>query len=400
MNWEALIRRLKVWSLLLLSLAMLSIQSCVSEDELDLPPDDTDESELTESVAIVSTLRAIENGTLREDGCFQILFPLKLQFNNSITITVTDFDGLQELAVNAIAGQHIDEIEFPFIVTKNDIVKNIENEQDFIDLLDDCGLLTLRDEFDPFFTQCFDLVYPLTMLDTDSNEVVIASQDEYFDFELQQGFDKQPNFIYPIELFDYAEETNITVESPFQLFEVIDNCSKCPELFFRIDTVTVNRFVFMADFERIADITYDWYINSEKVESDGGVNGDNRLIETFPSGEYEICIKTSLPNSDCFSGTEYCQFITVDACPFVSFITEEINNNTFEFIANFETKNLIDYTWAIYKNDDLIFSELEDAQGDNKLIYQFDAGTYEVCLEAEVDECPEVLRSCAEVTVQ
>ncbi|WP_436516281.1 hypothetical protein [Ekhidna sp. To15] len=399
MKLEAAIRRLKVWSTLLFILSLLAIQSCVSEDDLDLP-DINDETELRESTAIVSTLRAIENGTLREDGCFQILFPLKLQFNNSITISITDFAGLNEAAVNATSDQHISAIEFPFIVTKNDLIKNIENEQDFTNLLDDCEILTLRDEFDPFYTQCFDLVYPVTMLDIDSNQVVIDNQSAYFDFEFQQGFDKQPTFEYPIEVFNYAEEETTLIKSSFDLFEVFDSCGECPELFFRIDTVSINRFVFQADFERISEIPYDWYINNEKVESDGGSDdADNRLTETFPSGQFEICIKSTLPNDDCFSGTEYCKMITVDACPFVSFETDTINSNTFKFIANFETKDLLDYYWAIYKNDDLIFSELEDSSGDDELLYQFDVGTYEVCLEAEVDQCPEVLRSCIELIV-
>ncbi len=399
MNLVALIRQMNKWSIILLSLSMLTFQSCVSEDRLDLP-DEIDEAELSESVAIVSTLRAIENGELREDACFQILFPLKLQFNNNLIITVNDFDGLNELAVTAASDQHIDAVEFPFIVTKNDLIKTIDNEQDFIDLLDDCGILTLRDEFDPFYTQCFDLVYPVTMLDIDSNVVQINNQSDYFAFELQQGFDKQPKFIYPIELFDYAEQNNVLIESPFDLFAAFDMCKRCPNLFFRIDTVTVNRFLFKAEFDGINEIPYDWYINSEKVASGGGSDqSENRLIESFPSGEFEICIKTALPNDDCFSGTEYCKIITVDACPFVSYVTEEINSNTFEFIANFETKDLIEYHWNIYKNDDLIFSEFEDAQGDNKLIYQFDAGAFEICLEAEVDLCPEVLRFCTELLV-
>lgn len=399
MKLGTLIRTLKVWSMSSLLLALLTIQSCVSEDELDLP-DKSDDIVFSESVAIVSTLRAIENGTLKEDGCFHFLFPLKLQLSNGITITVTDFVGMNEVAINGTSDQHINRIEFPFIVTKNDLIKNIDDEQEFIDLLDDCGLLTLRDEFDPFYTQCFDLVYPIKMLDTDSNEVVIEDQEDYFNFEIQQGFDKQPTFIYPIELFDYAQNKSILIETPFDLFQVFDTCMKCPELFFRIDTVSVNRFTFLADFDRINEIEYDWYINSQKVESDGGSNqADNRLTETFPSGTFEICMKTALPNGDCFSGTEYCQIISVDACPFVSYETETINSNTFKFIANFDTKNLLDYYWSIYKNDDLIYSELEDNSGDDFLLYQFDVGTYEVCIEAEVDQCPEVLRFCTEVIV-
>ena len=394
-----MIDRLKVWGTLLLGLSLLILQSCVSEDELDLP-EEINTSDFSESVAIVSLMRGIENGTIREGGCFQMLYPLQLQFNNEISITVSDFEGLRELAVGNTASQHVNAIEFPFVVTKQDLVKNIENEQEFLDLLDDCEILTLRDEFDHFYTQCFDLVYPVTMINTDSNEVVITDQSSYFAFELQQGFDKQPSFKYPIEIFNYAADQNVPIENAYELLASFDSCVKCPRVFFTLDTISVNRFQFDAAFDRMSDISYGWYINDEKVEIDGGeVQGDNKLIETFPSGQFEICIKTSLPDGDCFTGTEYCQTITVDACPFVSYETEELNSNTYRFTANFETKDLLEYYWSIYKNDDLIFSELEDAAGDDSLLYQFEVGTYEVCLEAEIDECPEVLRYCTEIIV-
>lgn len=401
MKAKAITKQPNIWGIYFLALLLLLTQSCVSEDELDLPPDEDETEALSESVAIISTLRAIKSNSLTKDGCIQFLFPLELEFNNEIQITISDFDGLNEVATNVTVGQHIDAIEFPFTVSKNDIIKNIQDEQDFVDLLDDCGILTLRDEFDPFFIQCFDLVYPVTMLDIDSNQVVIDNKDEYFAFERDQGFDKQPKFVYPIELFDYANESNISIETPFQLFEVFDTCDTCPELFFTIDTLKVNKFLFEASFDRIDNISYGWYIDDEKVEEDGGNNqGDNLLIETFPSGEYEICIRTALPDGDCFTGTEFCRTITVDACPFVSFLTEEINANTYEFIANFDKKDLIDYHWNIYQNDDLVFSEFEDSDGDDKLIYQFEQGEWEVCLQAEVDGCPELLSSCTVVVVE
>ncbi|MEO9484526.1 MAG: hypothetical protein ABJG47_13805 [Ekhidna sp.] len=400
MNIPSIIRPVR-GILLLLVVLMMSIQACVSEDELDFP-DKKDSLNLSESVAIVSTLRAVEKSILLEDNRFQVLYPLELQFNNDLRITISDFDGLKSVAENSSISQHVDAIAFPFDVLNGDIEKTIQNEQSFINLLDDVEIPTLRDEFDPFFTQCFDLVYPIKMLDTDSNEITIASKEAYFAFELDQGFDKQPKFIYPIAIFDYASESNKTIASPFELFEVFDACKKCPQLSFRIDTVEIDRYQFTADFEELDRVfSYGWYINGEKVETDGtGVQGDNMLIETFPEGNHEICIKATLPEDDCFSGTEYCQIISVDPCPFVSFETETINNSTYKFIANFPAKDLIEYTWAIYRNEQLIFSQLEDIEGDNELFYQFDAGTYKVCLESERAACPEVLKFCDNIVVE
>ena len=394
-----LVHKMKIWGHIVLCGCILLLQSCVSEDEIDFPDDESPIS-YSESVALISVMRAIESNKLMRDGCFEFSFPLQIRFNNNISVTVSDFNGLSEIASNSTASQHPNALDFPFDIIKNGSTVSISNEAEFISLLDDCQILTLRDEFDPFFTQCFDLVYPLTMLDVNGNEVVISSQSAYFDFELQQGFDKQPKFVFPIQLFDYATESNLSVGNPFELFEIFDSCSRCPELFFRIDTVRVNRFAFIAGFDRIESLSYGWYIDNEKVEEDGGaVQGDNMLTETFPSGEYEICIRTSLPADDCFSGTQYCERITVDACPFVSFVSEQVNANTYEFIANFASKDLVDFTWIILQNEDIIFEELENAQGDNKLFYQFNPGVYQVCLEAEVDQCPEILKTCIELSI-
>lgn len=390
-----------LWSLLLLGFLML-FQSCVSEDELKFP-DDTDDKNFTESVAIVSTLRAVKKQLLTNTNSFQFVYPLELQFNNDLQITVSDFSGLESLAKTLTASQHINAIEFPFNILKEDVQFTIRDENDFIFLLDDKGIPTMRDEFDPFFTQCFDLVYPIKMYDVDSNEVTITSKDAYFDFERNQGFDKQPKFIYPIAILDYASEVNQTIETSFELFEAFDGCKRCPELFFRIDTLSTNRFLFVADFEEIDRVfSYGWYVNGDKVETDGiGVQGDNRFTESFPEGDFEICIRATLPEDDCFSGVEYCQTIVVDPCPSISYEKRLVADSTYEFIANFPAKDLMNYYWVISQNQNVSFTELEGPDGDNRLVYKFDfAGTYQVCIEAEPEGCTQALKFCTDVVIE
>ena len=394
--------RKKVTSLksILLCLITSVMLSCVSEDELNLP-DDESTFELTHSVAIVSALRAVESESLIEDDCFQFQFPLQLGFNNDLTVSISDFSGLKEVSENAVSSQHINSVQFPITVIKNSITKTIENEGDFIELLEDCHQLTLRDEFDKVFTQCFDFVYPIQMLDLSNNEVTIESKTSYFEFEADQGFDKQPNFVYPITLFDYASENSINIENPFSLFETFDTCGQCPELSFEIDTLLPNRFSFIADFERKNEISYGWYINDEKVEEDGGaVQGDNKLTQTLAPGEYTICIRTSLPDEDCFSGAEFCKEIIVhDSCPLLSFETQARDNFTYEFIANFELKNDIEYWWSIYQNEEIIFSAPSSEIIDNKLVYEFSEGDYVVCLETETPDCPQGTNFCASISI-
>lgn len=379
---------------------LLFVFSCVDEDVLDLPPDES-EDELTESTAIISLLRGVQREQLSEQSdCFSLLYPIKLGYNNGLTITIENFSGLYEVATNQTSGQHINEVEFPFTVSKLGAVRTIEDEDSLLDLLDDCEIPTFRDELDFFYTQCFDFDYPIEMVNLNEDIVTINSQEEYFDFEFQQGFEEQPIFIYPLDVFKYSEDRTIPIENDFELFQIFDGCKKCPNLFFESALLEGTLYQFTAAFPEKDQIPYDWFIDGEKIESDG-IGGDNIFTREFESGTYEICMKTRLENDDCFEGIAYCETITVeDPCPFIFFESEAINNNTYLFTANFPLQDEIEYSWAIYINDDRIFFEEEGPDGDDLLEFQFDFGTFNVCIEAEVSGCPQVLKHCEQIVIQ
>ncbi|MEM7298599.1 MAG: hypothetical protein AAF391_10085, partial [Bacteroidota bacterium] len=268
-----------------------------------------------------------------------------------------------------------------------------------LQLLDDCEIPTLRDEFDFFYTQCFDFQYPIEMIDSEENTVSINSQEEYFVFEFNQGFDKQPRFIYPLAAFKYSEDRTIPIENDYELFQVFDGCRKCPRLLFETDFRGGTLYRFTAAFAEKDQISYDWYIDDVKIESDG-VGGDNVFEREFESGTYEICMRTRLEDADCFAGIEYCQTITVeDPCPFVFFRSSAINNTTYLFSADFPLQDEIEYAWVIYRNEERILTETEGPDGDDLLEFQFDPGSYQVCIEAEVEDCPRVIKYCEELVI-
>ncbi|MEQ9467896.1 MAG: hypothetical protein RLN88_10830 [Ekhidna sp.] len=385
----------------LLSL-MLLLSGCINDDAIDFP-EEPDFTSFSQSTAIISLLRSVKNNTLSEDqDCFTLFYPIELGFNNDITITVGSYQALQEITEDVNTNIHINKVEFPILVSKAGTVKSIKSESQLTQLLDECGLLTLRDEFDKYFTQCFDFAYPIKMIATDSSQVKIDSLGDYFDFEFEQGFDKQPVFVYPLEINSFSKDQKLLINNDFELFEVFDMCDSCPQLFFSIDWAEDTRYVFEADFPGIDELeSFDWYIDRIKVETDGaGVDGDFKLEETFNEGTYEICIKTQAPEFDCFAGTSYCTTLeVVDPCPILSIEVNPIEADSIQFIATFDRKDEIDYTWAIYQDQDLIFFEEELEGGDNKFGYQFDPGTYNVCLEAEVHGCSTVSKVCEEIIV-
>lgn len=383
--------------------SLVLFQACVSEDDLDFPdPDPIEDYE--SSIAIISLLRAVEKGYISEENtCFELLFPMELQFNNDIQITVEDFAGLTEVATSVTSDLHIDGIAFPFIVRKGGVIRTNSDESDFIEILELCEIPTLREEVDHFYTQCFDFEYPIQMVDVDDNVVTINNQEAYFDFELEQGFDEQPVFIFPLAITQYRENVLKSIDNAFEFFTAFDNCKKCPRLFFSYDLLQGSTYEFVADFDGITDISgYDWWIDGRFIERDGvDAQGDNRLVETFESGWHEVCIKVASEADDCVAGVEYCEtFFVEDPCPFVSFTATQINDFTYLFEANFEAKDRIEYTWVVYQNSDLIAFETEGPDGDNQFEFQFDPGSYVVCVEAEPEDCPEVLKFCEEFFIQ
>ncbi len=393
---------IRLWYLLVfLFFLTATLSSCLSEDELDFPPEETDTLTVSPSVAIQSLLRSVELGKLTKDEpCIELFFPINLGFSNELTITINNLDGLEEVARSEAPGLHVNGVVFPFTASKVGDVRNIEDEEDLIELLEDCDLLTLRDEFDLFYTQCIDFDYPITMIDKEGSEVQIGSQEEYFAFERLQGFDEQPVFVFPLDVIVFSNDEVVEVTNHFELFEVFDTCERCPQLFFDVDFSGGTRYVFTADFEGIEDLfSYDWFINSDFIETDGvGVNGDNQLAETFEPGEYEICIKAETP--DCVAGVEYCEFIEVeDPCPELSFAVEQLNNFTYKFTANFELKDQLVYVWSVFRLDDLIFEEVEEQGGDNILEFQFEPGEYSVCIFTETPDCPDGTEFCEEIII-
>jgi len=85
----------------------------------------------------------------------------------------------------------------------------------------------------------------------------------------------------------------------------------CPDLFFEFEQEQGTfLYTFLANFVDITDVTYDWFIDDQFIESDGGANGDNELVFELDFGVRKICIKTEgTPN--CPNGAEFCKEIEV-----------------------------------------------------------------------------------------
>ncbi len=85
----------------------------------------------------------------------------------------------------------------------------------------------------------------------------------------------------------------------------------CPELFFEAEQQGVtNSYTFTANFPGIQDVTYNWTINDEFQETDGGADGDNIFTFQFnPGASYEVCIVAEVEG--CTTQNKFCRTIDV-----------------------------------------------------------------------------------------
>ncbi|MBW1294530.1 hypothetical protein [Aquimarina litoralis] len=116
-------------------------------------------------------------------------------------------------------------------------------------------------------------------------------------------------------------EVCLSVETPdcpqgvtfCKVIEIEETGTSCPELYFNIeqegDTPGYN---FWAEFEGMNDISYEWTINGDVVDSEilDSNERDDYLYYQFGAGTYEICIIAETP--DCPNGVIFCKTLVVE----------------------------------------------------------------------------------------
>lgn len=258
---------MKNFKLFLLSFVFIAgiLTSCTNDN-----PVVEEQQNIEESESITTTLERLseqfnsqgdvlptENptGNIVFDFCFDFVYPLDLSYNNGSTVTVENLDDLINVLINSSNNLYVNGISFPFDVETYDdgsdaiVVVTINNEADFIALLEDCDFNTIDpcecyEVYDPVcveitapngetflmtypndcyaacdgFTQndfaenceedynnpggttCFSFNYPLTIITDDGVTVTVNSQTEL------------DNALYNTYYFDFQYPFDVTLE--------------------------------------------------------------------------------------------------------------------------------------------------------------------------------------------
>ncbi|MEQ8471961.1 MAG: hypothetical protein RIC35_12290 [Marinoscillum sp.] len=370
----------------------MSLTSCL-EDNLDFPEPDL--TRTTSSTALVSLLNTLSNN--RDITCFDFVYPLKLRLSNDILIEVASRSALHDISKDQNSGVHVSELAFPVLITSNNQINSIDSEQEFFELLQSCELPTLRTILERTHKQCFDFVYPITLIDIDSTTKPIPSLDDYIQFYYNnQPSNYQPNFVFPFEITRFSRNESITIGNVFELFEQLNSCGSCPDLFFETSQRKALEYQFTATISGAS--TFDWYVDDVFIQE--GTAERNILVKSFDPGDHEVCIKAK--SEDCTQGEVYCEaFVVEDPCPQLFFETVKKGYGHYLFEANFEKMfELASYKWYIngtFKEEEGI---LQGNDSDHKFEYRFDPGSYEVCIKTTTDDCPEGTQYCEQVNVE
>jgi hypothetical protein len=213
-------KKLKILFLLLV-VSVAGFYSCTDNDPIE------NEIVTTKSVALRTTLNELKkvnnisgrNADTPQDQlvCFQFVFPLTLSYNDGTVITVASEQGLLDILAAETETLFIIGIAFPFQVQQQGAVLTIEDETAFFALVEGCGFNTINDDVLQF--GCFEMVYPISIINGNGATVVVESQGE---LESLLILDDVTDLVFPFNVIQNNQ--TITIDNLNELFDLYDDC--------------------------------------------------------------------------------------------------------------------------------------------------------------------------------
>lgn len=365
---------------------------------------------ITDETSFVEVLRACEFNTVRDEfdqffnRCFKFQYPVVLLDTNQNEINITSDEEFQVFYQSQGLAYQPD-FKFPvtIVLSPNFESSTIATYFGFFRIIESCENRCPELNFTFEQTDTFNLGY---RFEASFPDIAIVGSYSWFvedQFIENDGTDNQGDNIL-IRNFDLpgTYEVCIKTETPdcpegVEFCKTVAVATFCPELFFEFEQEPETlRYSFVSDFEGINEITYQWFIDNEPVEEDGGADGDNMFFSELSPGVHLVCIKTTTPS--CPEGVEFCKEINVaPICPDLFFtIAQEGNTTNYNFIAEFADIANTTYEWIINEN---VIEPDGGAGADNTLFFQFDPGTYQICIASETPTCPNGTQFCETLVI-
>lgn len=196
-----------------------------------------DKEATTDSFGEIETQEAFmqmeEAGDLGCNGCFQLVFPVTLVFEDGTTAAVDSRIAIRQairtwIQENGRPTQR-PQFEYPFDVTMEDgTVQTIASGAEFRALIQDCRPNGPHGPHDR--TPCYDLVFPVTLVYPDSTEAEAAGPLALRQLLRQwkvnnPDSEERPALGFPLELTLAANDSLVTVNSQEELMALREDCA-------------------------------------------------------------------------------------------------------------------------------------------------------------------------------
>ncbi|WP_299606966.1 hypothetical protein [uncultured Aquimarina sp.] len=366
---------------------------------------------LSNEASLFNVLSECEFDTVRDDfdqffnSCFKFDYPITMFDNGGVEIEISSDEAFQAF-YQSQGALYQPNFKFPItlLVGANLESTTIDTYFGYYRIISTCETRCPQLDFTSELTDTFNLGYrfeasfpDIETIGTyewfiDGQFIEIDGPNVQGDNLLLRDFDGPGTYVVCIK----AE----TPECPegIEICKNIEVAEFCPDLNFSFEQEQGTlQYNFTASFTGIEELTYEWFVDNEVAEQDGGGNGDNVFVTELTPGVHQVCIKTTTPS--CPNGAEECREILVDPiCPNLFFSFEQEGNTTgYNFTADFQDIGTVNYQWEI---DGEIIEQDGGPTGDNIFFFQFDPGTYVVCIRAETETCPQGTQFCEEIVVQ
>lgn len=212
--------------------ALFTLNSCEQQNNLDDPF-------LVEEINdyVDQSIYEIEQrGNLGRFGCYELIFPVNLNFPDGSTEEIEDYEDFRETIkawkeTNPEAEER-PALEFPLEVTNDEgELLSIENAEELLSLRRECRRDFIKDRrgHRNRCGKCFEFVYPITLAFPDESAQEVESARE-MQRALRawrrdnRGSEDRPQIVFPIQVELTADESIVEVADAEALKALRDSC--------------------------------------------------------------------------------------------------------------------------------------------------------------------------------
>lgn len=218
-------KKLSKLGILALTLMTLVVMSCSDEN------DKTNQQNLTLNQTLknaVAAARAANSSTsssntstedpdygddcIEDYLCFDFVYPLTVIAEDNSQTTVNNDDELFTFFENQSDNY---EPNFVYPITLDygeDDTEIMYDLEDLEDAFDDC-----EENF-----ECFDIIYPITLVDSNGTNTVINNEEELYTFLDAQGEEYDPIVVYPVDVM--VDDVTLTINSDDEFETLYEEC--------------------------------------------------------------------------------------------------------------------------------------------------------------------------------